>query len=129
MSPLSKHQPVRMRLTQSQVRHVVREASGGVGQATLLSTISGVEELQRALVPLMDDERYSRATICALLVLAALPTDGAGREVTDVARQLGMAPSTAHRYMATWMAIGSIEQDSSSRRYWRPPTVSRYRSD
>jgi hypothetical protein len=49
----------------------------------------------------------SRSTLHALLVLAAFPTDGGYRALADVAKELEYSPSTAHRHVSTWMAIGA----------------------
>jgi DNA-binding IclR family transcriptional regulator len=37
-----------------------------------------------------------------------------------VAMQLGLSPSTTHRYMTTLLAAGLLEQDPRSRRYRVP---------
>jgi len=85
----------------------------------LATGLNDPEELRRAVLPLLDDQGYSRATLRALLVLAAFPADGTGRELTSVAKQLALSPSATHRYAVTWMAVGLLEQDPRSRRYRR----------
>ena len=55
----------------------------------------------------------------ALLVPAAFPADGSERELTAVAEQLSLSPSTTHRYLRTWTAVGLLERDPDSRRYRR----------
>jgi len=38
----------------------------------------------------------------------------------DVARQLGLSPSTTHRYITTLVAFGLLVQDPSTRKYRLP---------
>jgi DNA-binding MarR family transcriptional regulator len=52
-------------------------------------------------------------------VLAAFPADGTERELSSVANQLSLSPSTTHRYLRTWTAVGLLERDPNSRRYRR----------
>lgn len=98
---------------------VVRHASGRTGLSSMLADIEDPQALHDAVAPLLDDDTYSRSTLRALLVLAAFHPDGSERELTDVARQLELSPSTAHRYVGTWMALGLLEQEPVSRRYRR----------
>ncbi len=106
-------------LTERQVARIVREVSGESELAALPSGLDELSGLRRALLPLLDDAAYSRSTLRALLVLGAFPADGGERELTDVARQLDLSPSTTHRYIGTWMAVGLLEQHPRSRRYRR----------
>ncbi len=112
---------VTITLSDAQVALVVREASGRAGLVTLLSGVGELQELRRAMLPLLGDVRCSHSTIRALLVLAAFPADGGERDLTDIAREIGFSPSTTHRYVSTWMALGLLEQDPRSRRYRRAP--------
>jgi DNA-binding IclR family transcriptional regulator len=68
----------------------------------------------------MDDlGEVSRIVVRALLVLMSFPADGSKREVTAVAKRLGLSLSATHRYAATWVAVGLLERDADSRRYGR----------
>jgi hypothetical protein len=113
---------VRIALTDAQIARVVLEASGGAQLAGSMSGIGSLEELRRAMLPLLDDLSYSHATFRAAIVLAAFPADGSERELTDVARAIGLSPGTTHRYARTWTALGMLEQNSDSRRYRRAYT-------
>jgi IclR helix-turn-helix domain len=112
---------VTITLTSGQVTQVVRVASGAAAVARVLPRVGDLEEMRRVVLPLLDDKHCSRSTFRALLVLAAFPPDGDERELTDVARALGLSPGTTHRYIGTWMAVGLLEQDPRSRRYRRAP--------
>jgi hypothetical protein len=117
---MSADRGVRIALSGVQVEQVVRQISGHAGVTRLLPEVPDLDELQHALQPLLTDTQYSRSACRALLVLAAFPADGSEVELTEVARALEISPSTTHRYIATWMAIGLLEQDPRSRRYRRP---------
>ncbi len=110
---------VNITLTDGQVAQVLREASSGAGLSRLMSSIGDVEELRRVVQPLLDDVKCSRSTFRALLVLVAFPADGSEHDLSEVARRLELSPSTTHRYISTWMAVGLLEQDPRSRRYRR----------
>lgn len=116
---MSEDGRVTISLTSTQVSQVVRHASGRTGLSSMLADIEDPQALHDAVAPLLDDDAYSRSTLRALLVLAAFDPDGSERELTDVARQLDLSPSTAHRYVGTWMALGLLEQEPVSRRYRR----------
>jgi hypothetical protein len=116
---MSDDRGVSIMLTDSQVARVMREAAGKAGLTELPVALDGLEQLYGAVQPLLADAAYSRSTLRALLVLGAFPPDGGERELTDVARQLELSPSTTHRYIGTWMALGLLEQHPRSRRYRR----------
>jgi IclR helix-turn-helix domain len=108
-------------LNDAQVKQVMHEASADGGPPTLLSAINKLERWRRDAPALMQDARYSRSLCRALLVLAAVWSDGGQRKVTELAKELGLAVGTTRSYLNTWVALGELEQDPDSRRY-RPPT-------
>jgi hypothetical protein len=112
---------VSITLTDWQVARVISEASGGTGVTALLAGLNNPQTLRSSVLALLDEERYSRSILRALLVLGAFPADGSERELTDLARQIDLSPSTTHRYIATWTALGCLKQEPRSRRYSRPP--------
>jgi hypothetical protein len=116
---VSEERSVTITLTEWQVARILREVTGESGLVALPAGLDALSGLRGALQPLLDDAAYSRSTLRALLVLGAFPTDGEERELTDVAKQLDLSPSTTHRYIGTWMAVGLLEQHPRSRRYRR----------
>lgn len=65
--------------------------------------------------PRVNNRLMSQNVIVSLLVLSSL--HGGERRVTDIADDLGISRATAVRYLKTWVAVGILEQDPSSRRY------------
>ncbi len=109
---------VTITLSDAQVAHVLHKVSEEPGLASLFAGLSDPQTLRRALLG-SENPQHSRVLLQALLVLAAFPTNGSKRRLADVARQLDLAPSSVHRYAATWVAAGVLEQDLRSRRYGR----------
>ena len=109
-------------LTDAQVEQVLHEAGQRPQLATLLPEVSELDALSRLALPLLEDASYSRSVLRALLVLNGLPPDRSERELTDLAGEIALSPSTTHRYLRTWMALGLAERDPRSRRYRRTPT-------
>jgi hypothetical protein len=116
---LSGDREVLIALTDGQVAQVLREVSGRPHLASLLPEMTELDGVSGVVLPLLEDVAYSRSALRALLVLNALPLDGSERELTDVAKEVGLSPSTTHRYISTWMAVRLVEQNPRSRRYRR----------
>jgi hypothetical protein len=123
---VSKEREVAITLTEAQVAQVTREALGDAGMNTLLAELGDPQSVQSLVLPIATDIRLSQALLRGVLVLATFPPDGTERELTDIARELGLSPSTTHRYTSTWMALGLLQQNASSRRYRRVP-LNQYR--
>ncbi len=111
---------ITIELTRPQVDRIVRESANGTGVSSLLRGLSGNETLASRYEALAESPRLSRSLLLGLLVLASFPGDGDSLAVSDVAAQLGMSPSTTHRYMTTLLAVGLLEQDPRTRRYRLP---------
>jgi hypothetical protein len=106
-------------LTTAQVAAVVRQAAaGGDGLSGLLVAMSD-PQLAMAVPPLLEEPGCSRTVLRALLVFTAFPADGGQRRLIDVANRCEMNPSTAHRFVRTWVALGLLEQASNSSGYRR----------
>jgi Fic family protein len=104
-------------LSRAQVDQVVRAAAGGRSISTVLAgMLESPDQLARTLAE-FDDTRLSRSLLSGLLVFAAFPADGKTLGNAEVARMLGMNPSTAHRYISTFLELGLLERDPGTRRY------------
>ncbi len=106
-------------LTAGQVREVLWEVTGAGGLAGALSGVGELEWVRGVVEPMLADPGYSQALLRALLVLAVFPADGSERELTEVAKELGLSPATTHRYLYSWAGVGLLAQDPRSRRYRR----------
>jgi IclR-like helix-turn-helix domain-containing protein len=68
------------------------------------------------------DPRMSRSLLRGLSLLTRFGPDGSERGIVELARELGMSPSTAHRYASTLVELGLLERSPRSRKY-RLPSV------
>ena len=107
---------ITIELSPGQINQVVRKAAEDDGLLGLLGSGLKGREVQVPSTS-MDDVRFSRSLLRALMVLASYPDDGSTRSVSEVAKALGMGVSTAHRYTATFAEVGVLERDPASRRY------------
>jgi hypothetical protein len=108
-------------LTRAQVAEVLRkEATARPHVFSLQATLTDLPSAAR-VIDATHEEGLSRSTLRSLLVLIAFPEDGSYRGLAEVSKEVGYNPSTAHRYVSTWIAVGLLEQDPRSRRYRRPP--------
>ena len=115
-----KNADVSIVLTSSQLAQVVRETSLEQAVVSLLPALDHLRSAAEVIDAQAHDGEVSRSVLRALLVLAAFPYDGTYRALVEVARELGYNPSTTHRYVSTWLAVGLLEQDPRSRKYRRP---------
>jgi DNA-binding MarR family transcriptional regulator len=114
-------------LTNAQVEGIVRSTVDARGPSLnlLLSgliaeqTISESSLEERYWVEL-ESGRLSHSLFRGLLILALFISGEEGRGVVEVARQLGLSPSTTHRYISTLVAFGLLVQDPSTRKYRLP---------
>jgi hypothetical protein len=127
-------------LSPVQVEQVVRAASkspNGTVSNLLLTALDNAHdppagsqrkdyELQRssqeALEAALEDPQLSQSLLRGLSILACYGPDRPWRAIIDLASELGMSPSTTHRYVKTLKTIGLLEQDPTTREY-RPVTL------
>ncbi|HTB71157.1 MAG TPA: helix-turn-helix domain-containing protein [Solirubrobacteraceae bacterium] len=67
-----------------------------------------------------DDPRLSRSLLRGLSLLAGFGDDGGERGIVELADELGMSPSTAHRYALTLVELGLLERHPRTRKYRLP---------
>jgi DNA-binding MarR family transcriptional regulator len=68
------------------------------------------------------DSRLSRSLLRGLSLLTCFGPDGGERGIVEMAADLGMSPSTAHRYAVTLVELGLLERCPDSRKYRLPGT-------
>lgn len=117
---LSDGEMLSIELSRAQVDQVLRAASGRRSMSALFAGLLASPDRLAATLSEFDDKRLSRSLLAGLLVLAAFPDDGGHLGIGEVARLLGMNPSTAHRYITTLVEVGMLERDPGTRRYRLP---------
>lgn len=70
-----------------------------------------------ALEDALEDPQLSQSLLRGLAILASYGPDRPWRAIIDLAGQLGMSPSTTHRYVKTLRAVGLLEQNPETREY------------
>jgi hypothetical protein len=123
----SREDLVSLELTQAQVEAIVRATADSHGPSLnlLLSgliTEEAISEgsLEDRYYAELESGRLSHSLFRGLLILALFISGEEGRGVVEVARQLGLSPSTTHRYMTTLVAFGLLVQDPATRKYRLP---------
>jgi DNA-binding MarR family transcriptional regulator len=114
----AENNDITITLSKTQVKQVMRGATDEDALARLLGGIGALK--LTSYQERLDDDRFSRSLLRGLMVLAAFPSDGSSRRVTDVAKQLGLGASTTHRYAITLVELGLLERDPASRHYRLP---------
>ncbi|MFI4977757.1 MAG: helix-turn-helix domain-containing protein [Solirubrobacterales bacterium] len=66
------------------------------------------------------DPRLSRSLLRGLSLLRCFGPNGGARGIVELAGELGMSPSTAHRYAVTLVELGLLERCPNSRKYRLP---------
>jgi hypothetical protein len=136
-----KTDEVAIALSPSQVEQVMRAAGrrrNGTVSNLLLAALDNAYEpgtsngggrssdLQQAtrvaLENALEDPQLSQSLLRGLAVLASYGPDRPWRAIIDLSDQLGMSPSTTHRYVKTLRAVGLLEQNPATREY-RPAAV------
>ena len=138
--PNHENQPISITLSPAQVDGVIREASQGRAPSvlTLISKqlvaplarhgSTRTEPLPhdaRSQEPVFggylphdtEDPRLSRSLLRGLSMLTCFGPDGRERGIVELARDLGMSPSTAHRYALTLVELGLLERCPKTRKY------------
>jgi hypothetical protein len=116
-----------LELTEAQVEGVIRATADAHGPSLNL-LLSGLITEQAISESSLEDRysaelesgRLSHSLFRGLLILALFISGEEGRGVVEVARQLGLSPSTTHRYMTTLVAFGLLVQDPATRKYRLP---------
>jgi DNA-binding MarR family transcriptional regulator len=67
-----------------------------------------------------DNRRLSRSLLRGLSLLTCFGPRGAERGIVEIAHDLEMSPSTAHRYALTLVELGLLERCPHTRKYRLP---------
>ena len=127
-------------LSPAQVEQVIRAAGsteGGLTSTLLLAALDNGhtgadghrdgrgslrEAAQSALGQALSDPQLSQSLLRGLAILSCYGPERPWRAIIDLALELGMSPSTTHRYVKTLRAVGLLEQHPTTREY-RPIAV------
>jgi IclR-like helix-turn-helix domain-containing protein len=97
------------------------DGSGEHGTAAAVAKLAQSPEGRGYMPGETSDPRMSRSLLRGLSLLAGFGPDGAERGIVELADDLGMSPSTAHRYALTLVEIGLLERCPRTRKYRLPP--------
>jgi DNA-binding IclR family transcriptional regulator len=112
-------------LDSAQVDQVLRATPEGGRVLGLLEAVNGSREaIKVAHGGAERDRRLSSSLLAGLLVLTSFPLDGGLVSNSEIACELGMNKSTAHRYISTLVGAGLLERNPVSRRYGRATSAS-----
>lgn len=130
----AREQGVAIALTHDQVDQVLRAAMRqpqGTSESLLMAALDHAhrpgdggesaenlrEATKRALQAALDDPQLSQSLLRGLALLSCYTPDREWRTISELAKELGLPPSTAHRYARTLRAIGLLEQHPGTREY------------
>jgi hypothetical protein len=112
-----KRAPIAIELTPNQIDRVILGATGAGNMSVLLSGQIDMKEMIARRSELLGDPSISRSLLRALLILAAMHEDENYIGVVELSNKLEMSPSTTHRYLSTFVLVGIVERNESSRKY------------
>jgi hypothetical protein len=123
----ARDERVSVQLTSAQVEEVLRASANARGPSLNL-LLSGVIAEQSVSESWLEERhwaelesgRLSHSLFRGLLILALFISGEERQGVIEVSRQLGLSPSTTHRYITTLVAFGLLVQDPSTRKYRLP---------
>lgn len=127
-------QGVEIALTHDQIDQVLRAVTRegkGTSESLLMAALDHAhrtdgndreaeslrEATKRALQAALDDPQLSQSLLRGLALLSCYSPQREWRTISELAKELGLPPSTAHRYARTLRAIGLLEQNPSTREY------------
>jgi IclR-like helix-turn-helix domain-containing protein len=94
--------------------------SAGNGTATAGAKLAQPLDGRGYMPSETNDPRMSRSLLRGLSLLAGFGPDGEERGIVELAQDLGMSPSTAHRYALTLVEVGLLERCPRTRKYRLP---------
>jgi hypothetical protein len=137
---MTQDQHIAIALSPEQVEQVIRsagQAKDGRMSSLLVAVLDNAhvepegghptrrslhEATQRALAGALGDPQLSQSLLRGFAILSCYGSERPWRAISDLAKELGMSPSTTHRYVKTLRAVGLLEQNPTTREY-RPVAV------
>lgn len=136
---MTQDQDIEIALSPAQIEQVIRSAgyaSNGTVSSLLVAALDNAhitpkgdharrslhEETRVALSSALGDPQLSQSLLRGLAILSCYGPERPWRAIIDLAKELGMSPSTTHRYVKTLRAVGLLEQNPTTREY-RPVAV------
>jgi IclR helix-turn-helix domain len=137
---MTQDQDIAIALSPAQIEQVIRSAgqtSNGTVSSLLVAALDNAhsertgdprprgslhEATQQALDNALGDPQLSQSLLRGLAILSCYGPEKPWRAIIDLAKELGMSPSTTHRYVKTLRAVGLLEQNPTTREY-RPVAV------
>lgn len=135
---MMQDQDIAIALSPAQIEQVIRSAgqtSNGTLSSLLVAALDNAhsdpngdprsslhEATQHALDHALGDPQLSQSLLRGLAILSCYGPEKPWRAIIDLAKELGMSPSTTHRYVKTLRAVGLLEQNPTTREY-RPVAV------
>jgi hypothetical protein len=136
---MTQDQDIAIALSPAQIEQVIRSAGlarNGTMSSLLIAALDNThsehngdrsrsslhEAAQLALSDALNDPQLSQSLLRGLAILSCFGPERPWRAIIDLANELGMSPSTTHRYVKTLRTIGLLEQNPTTREY-RPVAV------
>lgn len=137
---MTQDQDIAIALSPAQIEQVIRSAgqtSHGTVSSLLVAALDNAHSApygdhqprhslhlatQNALTNALGDPQLSQSLLRGLAILSCYGPERPWRAIIDLAKELGMSPSTTHRYVKTLRAVGLLEQNPTTREY-RPVAV------
>ncbi len=121
---LNAAHPIWLQLSPPQVERVIRQLTAQGGMQGLL--IDKIDHLRVAVSLALADFHskklsISRSTLTALRIWTAFSPDGSARGLKEIAAEVGISPSSTHRYVDTLVIVGLLER-TAERKYRLPVT-------
>jgi hypothetical protein len=137
---MTQDQDIAIALSRAQIEQVIRSA-GQTGNGTVSSLLIAAldnahwtpggdsqashslhDATQNILTNAQGDPQLSQSLLRGLAILSCYGPERPWRAIVDLAEELSLSPSTAHRYVKTLRAVGLLEQNPTTREY-RPVAV------
>lgn len=94
--------------------------SGGAGAGDLIAGAASGASARSPSGGRHGDKRLSRSLLRGLALLERLAADRTPRGIVELAEELAMSPSTAHRYAFTLVELGLLARCPDTRKYHLP---------